>query len=94
MLSTIVIHPEERDIMTEIKTMEKELKQEELLIISKKDFINWYEFTRNQLKEIEMKRKELGSDFMECPNWGKPWRIIILKRHRNRSSGIYALIVT
>ncbi len=75
MLPTIVIHPEERTIMTQIKTIEKdelesvkELKPKELLIIPKKDFINWYEFTRNQLKEIEMKRKELGSDFMECPN--------------------------
>jgi uncharacterized protein with PIN domain len=44
------------------------LKPKELVIIPKKDFINWYEFTRNQLNEIEMKRKEMGSDFMECPN--------------------------
>jgi hypothetical protein len=46
----------------------KELKQRELVIIPKKDFINWYEYTRNQLKEIEMKRKEVRYDFMECPN--------------------------
>jgi len=61
--------------MKDITTIEKEdlknvkeLKQRELVIIPKKDFINWYEFTRNQVQEIEMKRKELGSDFMECPN--------------------------
>ena len=61
--------------MTDIKTIEKDdlkniekLKPKELLIIPKKDFINWYEFTRNQVQEIEMKRKEMGSDFMECPN--------------------------
>ena len=46
----------------------KKLKQKELLIIPRKDFLNWYEFTRNQVREIEMKRKEFGSDFMECPN--------------------------
>jgi uncharacterized protein with PIN domain len=75
MLPTIVIHPEERSFMTDIKTIEKDdlkniekLKPKELLIIPKKDFINWYEFTRNQVQEIEMKRKEMGSDFMECPN--------------------------
>ena len=75
MLPTIVIHPEERSFMTDIKTREKEdlrgiekLNPKELLIIPKKDFINWYEFTRNQVQEIEMKRKEFGSDFMECPN--------------------------
>ena len=61
--------------MTDIKTLKKEdleknknLKQKELLIIPRKDFLNWYEFTRNQVREIEMKRKEFGSDFMECPN--------------------------
>jgi hypothetical protein len=70
-----VIHPEERSFMTDIKTREKEdlrgiekLNPKELLIIPKKDFINWYEFTRNHVQEIEMKRKEFGSDFMECPN--------------------------
>ena len=75
MLSTIVIHPEERDIMKDLTTIQKEdlknvktLKQNELLIIPKKDFKNWYEFTKKQVQEIEMKRKELGSDFMECPN--------------------------
>ena len=46
----------------------KKLKHKELLIIPKKDFLNWYEFTRKQLKQIEMKRKEVGLDFMECPN--------------------------
>ena len=61
--------------MENIKTVVKEdlenikkLKQQELLIIPKKDFINWYEFTRNHVHEIEMKRKEMESDFMECPN--------------------------
>jgi len=44
MLPTIVIHPEERSFMTDIKTIEKDdlkniekLKPKELLIIPKKD---------------------------------------------------------
>ena len=42
----------------DLKNVEKP-KHKELLIIPKKDFINWYEFTRNQVQEIEMKRKEI-----------------------------------
>jgi hypothetical protein len=61
--------------MENIKNIEKEdlknverLKQRELVIVPTKDFINWYKSTRNQNQEIKMKRKEVGSDFMECPN--------------------------
>ena len=51
----------------DLKNVER-LKQSELVIIPKNNFLSWYEFTRNQIEEIEMKRKESGSDFRECPN--------------------------
>ena len=75
MLPNIVEPIQGSDIMENIKNMVKEdlrnvekLKQRELVIIPKKNFLNWYEFTRNQIEEIEMKRIECGYDFMECPN--------------------------
>jgi acetyl-CoA carboxylase beta subunit len=51
----------------DLKKIEKP-KHAELLIIPKKNFMNWYKFTRDQVQEIELKRKESGSNFMECPN--------------------------
>ncbi len=51
----------------DLENIEKH-KHRELLIIPKKNFIDWYKYTRDQVREIEMKRKELGTDIMECPN--------------------------
>ena len=72
--------------MENIKTIAKEdlkniekLKQRELVIIPKNNFLSWYEFTRNQIEEIEMKRKESGSDFRECPNCRETMEYFYLK---------------
>jgi len=41
-------------------------KHRELLIIPKKDFKNWYQHTRNQNQEIEMKKRINETYIMEC----------------------------
>jgi len=41
----------------------------ELFIITKKRFLDWYEYTKKQVEDIEMNRMDSGLDFKECPNY-------------------------
>ena len=40
----------------------------ELVIIPKKHFLDLYKLTKKQVEDIEMKKRESGLDFTECPN--------------------------
>lgn len=40
----------------------------ELVIIPKKHFLDWYKYTKKLVEDIEMKKREPGIDFTECPN--------------------------
>jgi uncharacterized C2H2 Zn-finger protein len=51
----------------------------ELVIIPKKHFLDWYEYTKKQVEDIEMKRRKYGLDFMECPNCGSVMEDYTLK---------------
>lgn len=50
----------------ELESFEKS-KGEELIIIPKKNFLDWYKYTRGVVK-IQMKKVENGKEFEECPN--------------------------
>jgi hypothetical protein len=42
-------------------------KSRELVIIPKKEFLDWYKYTRGVFENIEMKKEKSGN-FQECPN--------------------------
>lgn len=61
--------------MTYIKSIEKteykdfkKPEEKELVIIPKKSFLKWYEYTKNIVEDIEIKKQENNKDFQECPN--------------------------
>ena len=68
----------EFEIMSNVQTKEEvEIKRKkplgkpkelELVIIPKKEFLDWYKFMKGRLLEIEIKSRENGYKHMECPS--------------------------
>ena len=60
--------------MEDVKYLKNDLEgvrkpeHKELLIIPKKEFMDWYKYTRGVMEDIEMKRNDNNDNFQECPS--------------------------